>query len=79
MPLSALLLLILSALLHAAYYGFYKRSADKQVFVPSILVTEHRDHLMAEWRVSFQVKQRSTLHLKISPYPLTQNKCSDII
>jgi len=33
MPLSALLLLILSALLHAAYYGFYKRSADKQVFV----------------------------------------------
>lgn len=32
MPLSALLLLILSALLHAAYYGFYKRSADKQVF-----------------------------------------------
>jgi drug/metabolite transporter (DMT)-like permease len=33
MPLSALILLILSALLHAAYYGFYKRSADKQVFV----------------------------------------------
>ena len=33
MPLSALLLLVLSALLHAAYYGFYKRSADKQVFV----------------------------------------------
>jgi hypothetical protein len=32
MPLSALLLLVLSALLHAAYYGFYKRSADKQVF-----------------------------------------------
>ena len=32
MPLSALLLLALSALLHAAYYGFYKRSADKQVF-----------------------------------------------
>jgi drug/metabolite transporter (DMT)-like permease len=33
MPFSALLLLVLSALLHAAYYGFYKRSADKQVFV----------------------------------------------
>ncbi len=32
MPLSALLLLVLSALLHAAYYGFYKQSADKQVF-----------------------------------------------
>jgi len=32
MPLSALLLLVLSALLHAAYYSFYKRSADKQVF-----------------------------------------------
>jgi drug/metabolite transporter (DMT)-like permease len=32
MPLSALLLLVLSALLHAAYYGFYKRSADRQVF-----------------------------------------------
>jgi drug/metabolite transporter (DMT)-like permease len=32
MPFSALLLLVLSALLHAAYYGFYKRSADKQVF-----------------------------------------------
>ena len=33
MPISALLLLVLSALLHASYYGFYKRSADKQVFV----------------------------------------------
>jgi drug/metabolite transporter (DMT)-like permease len=32
MPLSALLLLVLSALSHTAYYGFYKRSADKQVF-----------------------------------------------
>jgi len=32
MPLSALLLLVLSALSHATYYGFYKRSADKQVF-----------------------------------------------
>jgi drug/metabolite transporter (DMT)-like permease len=32
MSLSALLLLVLSGLLHAAYYGFYKRSADKQVF-----------------------------------------------
>jgi drug/metabolite transporter (DMT)-like permease len=32
MPFSALLLLVLSALLHATYYGFYKRSADKQVF-----------------------------------------------
>jgi len=28
-----LLLLVLSALLHAAYYGFYRRSTDKQVFV----------------------------------------------
>jgi len=33
MPISALLLLVLSALLQTAYYGFYKRSADKQVFV----------------------------------------------
>jgi len=32
MPLQALLLLVLSALLHAAYYGFYKRSNDKQAF-----------------------------------------------
>lgn len=32
MPPLALLLLVLGALLHAAYYGFYKRSADKQVF-----------------------------------------------
>jgi drug/metabolite transporter (DMT)-like permease len=32
MPLSALLLLVPSTLLHAAYYGFYKRSTDKQVF-----------------------------------------------
>lgn len=32
MPLPALLLLVLSALAHAAYYGFYKRSADKQAF-----------------------------------------------
>ena len=32
MPPQALLLLVLSALLHAAYYGFYKRSADKQAF-----------------------------------------------
>lgn len=39
MPLSALLLLILSALLHAAYYGFYKRSADKQVFAWWFLLT----------------------------------------
>lgn len=33
MPISALLLLVLSALLHSAYYGFYKQSADKQAFV----------------------------------------------
>jgi drug/metabolite transporter (DMT)-like permease len=32
MPFSALLLLVLGALLHAVYYSFYKRSADKQVF-----------------------------------------------
>ena len=32
MPLSALLMLVLSALLHAAYYGFYKRSTNKQAF-----------------------------------------------
>lgn len=32
MPFQALLLLVLSALLHATYYGFYKRSNDKQAF-----------------------------------------------
>lgn len=39
MPLSALLLLVLSALTHTAYYGFYKRSADKQAFAWWFLLT----------------------------------------
>ncbi|MEE8163859.1 MAG: hypothetical protein V3T92_07670 [Anaerolineae bacterium] len=32
MPISALGLLFLAAILHAAYHLFYKRSLDKQAF-----------------------------------------------
>jgi hypothetical protein len=54
MPISALLLLVRSALLHASYYGFYKRSADKQVFVwcfPLIAVIIYSPVLILNWPV----------------------------